>query len=288
MYDIQKIPLGIYEKALPDAFSWEEKLAAVKLAGFDYIEISVDESDARLARLDWGTDEISHLRQLMEETGIAIPTMCLSGHRRYPFGSKDSTTRGRALEIMEKSIYFACALGIRCIQLAAYDVYYEQADEETEGLFLEGMRRSVELAARAGVILAMEIMDTPFMGTISRATHYLRAIPSPYFKIYPDMGNLTRFSTDVGSELELGLPDMVAIHVKETAPGLFKGVPFGEGTVAFEEIFCTLRRLGYSGMFMVEMWADNSRTSTVEEATATLREARRFVTDKMRLSGYEV
>ena len=53
MYDIKKRPLGIYEKALPNDFTWLEKMQAAKQAGFDYIEISVDESDERLARLDW-------------------------------------------------------------------------------------------------------------------------------------------------------------------------------------------------------------------------------------------
>lgn len=288
MYNIHHIPLGIYEKALPDAFSWPEKLEAAKLAGFDYLELSVDESDRRLARLDWSGEEIDRLHQYTEQYGVAIPTMCLSAHRRFPLGSKDPATRQRGLEIMEKAIYLACRLGVRCIQLATYDVYYEPSDQETQALFLDGMRRCVAMAARAGVVLAMEIMDTPFVGTILRATHYLRAIPSPYFKLYPDIGNLSQFSADVGAELELGLGDIAAIHVKDTAPGRFKCVPWGEGTVAFTDIFRTLHELGYSGMFLLEMWSDNEPGCTVAQAAETIRHARDFVTEKMRCGGYDI
>ena len=142
------------------------------------------------------------------------------------------------------------------------------------------------MAAKAGVILAMEIMDTAFVGTILRATHYLREIPSPYFKIYPDMGNLTQFSADPESEFELGMPDIVAIHVKETKPGIFKCVPFGTGTVRFVDLFTKLHQLGYNGRFMVEMWADNSKEYTVDEAAAIIKEARDFVVDKMNQGGY--
>ena len=53
MYDIKKRPLGIYEKALPNDFTWLEKMQAAKQAGFYYIEISIDESEERLSRLDW-------------------------------------------------------------------------------------------------------------------------------------------------------------------------------------------------------------------------------------------
>lgn len=287
MYDIKKNPLGIYEKAIPNDFSWKEKMQTAKAAGFDYIEISVDESDERLARLDWSDQEIEEIRSYMKETGIVIPTMCLSGHRRFPFGSKDKATRARAFEIMEKGILLAQKLGVRCIQLATYDVYYEESDEETKALFLDGMKKSVEMASRAGVILAMEIMDTPFVGTILKAMHYIKEIPSPYFKIYPDMGNLTQFSSDVESEFELGFPETAAIHVKETKPGVFKNVPFGEGSVQFTNIFRKLKELNYTGMFLIEMWADNSRKQTMEEAVETIRDARLFVEDKMKKAGME-
>ena len=98
----QKKAIRIYEKALPNDFTWLEKMQAAKQAGFDYIEISVDESDERLARLDWSDEQIEEIRSYMKETGIIIPSMCLSGHRRFPFGSKNKEMRDKAFEIMEK------------------------------------------------------------------------------------------------------------------------------------------------------------------------------------------
>lgn len=288
MYNLHKNPIGIYEKALPDSFTWKEKFQAAKKAGFDYMEISIDESDERLARLDWSDEEIEKLRFLMSSEGISFPTMCLSGHRRYPFGSKNPETRKRAMEIMEKGISLAVKLGVRCIQLATYDVYYEESDEKTKAFFLEGMKEAVAMASRAGVILAMEIMDTEFVGTIVRAMHYLKEIPSPYFKIYPDMGNLSNFSRDVLGELELGISETVSIHVKETKPGVFKGVPFGEGQVQFTEIFKKLKELNYQGMFLIEMWADNSSVQSVEQASKKISDAYQFVTKKMLQAGMEI
>lgn len=71
------------------------------------------------------------------------------------------------MEIMEKAINLSVKLGVRCIQLAAYDVYYEESDDETKQLFEEGLRGAVAMAARAGVILALEIMDTKFVVQLS-------------------------------------------------------------------------------------------------------------------------
>lgn len=45
-------PIGIYEKATPTHFTWLERLNFAKELGFDFVEMSIDERDERLARLD--------------------------------------------------------------------------------------------------------------------------------------------------------------------------------------------------------------------------------------------
>ena len=96
--------LGLYEKAMPAELSWREKLLAAKEAGFDFLEMSIDETDAKLARLQMSQTEIAEIRAAMEETGVPIRTICLSGHRKYPLGSLDEKVRSYSPEMMEKAI----------------------------------------------------------------------------------------------------------------------------------------------------------------------------------------
>ena len=179
MYDIKKRPLGIYEKALPNDFTWLEKMQAAKQAGFDYIEISVDESDERLARLDWSDEQIEVIRSYMKETGIIIPSMCLRGHRRFPFGSKNKEIRDKAFEIMEKGIILAQKLGVRVIQLATYDVYYEESDEEMREIsLLENIQRenltAIELAwAYKGIIDNLDIRQEDLAKKIGKSRSHI-------------------------------------------------------------------------------------------------------------------
>ena len=69
---------------------------------------------------------------------------------------------------MERAIRFAHRLGIRVIQLAGYDVYYEPSTPESLAAFLQGLRDACAMAARYQVMLAMEIMDTKLMSSIGR------------------------------------------------------------------------------------------------------------------------
>ena len=70
--------LGLYEKSMPNTLSWEEKLKVVKEAGFDYLEMSIDETEEKLARLDQSVDEIE---KAIEKTGDRKSTRLNSSHR---------------------------------------------------------------------------------------------------------------------------------------------------------------------------------------------------------------
>lgn len=281
MHNLKHNPIGIYEKAIPNAFDWETKIKVAKEAGFNFIEISIDESDERLARLDWAKEDRFFLRNLLHENDFHIRSMCLSGHRRYPFGSKNPGIQKKAYEIMEKAIQFAADLGIRNIQLAGYDVYYEEADEDTKKDFISGLVFAANKAAEANVMLSIEIMDTAFIGTISKCMEYINAVNSPWLKIYPDLGNLSRWSDDPANELELGFDHIVAIHLKDTQPNVFKCVPFGEGTVKFGHLFEKLSTLKYHGPFLVEMWADNDKVQSIEETVEHIKSAKEWLRERM-------
>ena len=36
--------LGLYEKSMPNTLTWKEKLLEAREAGFDFVEISIDET----------------------------------------------------------------------------------------------------------------------------------------------------------------------------------------------------------------------------------------------------
>lgn len=249
--------LGLYEKSMPGYLTWEEKLESAKRAGFDYVEISIDETDEKLARLDWSDEELFKLKKKIHEIGIPIYTMCLSGHRKYPLGSHDEAIRIKALEIMEKAINFAANLGIRMIQLAGYDVYYELGDEITKAYFEENLRKACEMAALKGVMLGFETMETTFMDTVEKAEYYINKMKSPFLGVYPDIGNLTNssllYQRDVNEDMLTGMGHMIAAHLKETSPGKYREIPYGTGHTNYVKNLRRLKELGVR-MFVGEFW----------------------------------
>ena len=255
-----KYALGLYEKAIPGSMTLGQKLDCAKDCGFDYVELSVDETDDKLARLEWTKEERLALVQEMYRAGLPIRSMCLSGHRRFPFGAKDPAVRQRGMEIMEKAIDLADDLGIRTIQLAGYDAYYEKDQwEHSREYFLEGLQKAVELAAAKGISMGFETMETPFMNTVWKSMFYVNHIDNPWLGVYPDCGNLTNAAVADGSsvvhDLYSGRGHIIAMHLKATKPGLFRDMVFDDPTshVDFEADIAQAWKLGVR-RYVTEMW----------------------------------
>lgn len=281
------VKLGIYEKALPKETTWKEKFELAKSIGFQFLELSIDESDTRLSRLEWSKEERKKFRDLIFKYELTVPSICFSGHRRFPLGSHDPDIRKTSRELVKNAIELAVDLGIRTIQLAGYDVYYEKGDDQTNQWFIEGTKEATEIAAKENVMLAMEIMDTKYMSSMVRFLNLKRKINNPWFTVYPDIGNMTAWGNDLEQELEIGINQIVAIHLKDTKnvtkefPGQFRDIPFGTGDVDFIGAFRILKKLCYTGPFLIEMWTEKANNPKQE-----IIAARKWIIEKMKEAGF--
>ena len=261
--------LGIYEKAFPAEWSWEERLCRAAELGYDFLEISIDESRPRLERLEQASSERSQIRQAIAASGVPITSLCLSAHRLYPLGSHTPNIRQRGLEILRQAIDLAGDIGLRIVQLMGYDVFYEPSDAETQALFIDGVAQGVWWASQSGVMLGLENVDAPFLDSVEKSIRLVHALGSPWFQLYPDMANLAAAGYHPPDELRLAKGHLVGVHVKDALPGVIRGVPFVDGIVPFEETFAALASIGFCGLLTVEMWADQDPQGSGAAAVKT-------------------
>jgi L-ribulose-5-phosphate 3-epimerase UlaE len=170
-------PLGIYEKALLEQ-PLLKKFEDAARTGYRCFEISIDETDARLSRLDWKGREFTVCKKAARDNGLNLFSVCLSGHRRFPLGSGDRETEKEAKRIMQAGIQFCGELGVRVLQVAGYDVFYEPSTEDTKKRYLENLKQGADLAAKEGVMLALEPVET-HVTSVRKALQIVRAVDSP-------------------------------------------------------------------------------------------------------------
>ncbi len=252
--DKMEYRLGVYEKSMPDTLSMEEKLRAAKQAGFDFVEMSVDESDKKMSRLDWTDDEMIAALKSERDAGLKMESICFSAQRKFPLGTEDKNKEVAAKELLKKAILFAVKMGIRIIQLQGYDCYYNEiSNHRTKERFFRNLREAVSFASMYGVSLGIETMENDFINTVSKAMYYVTKIDSPYLQVYPDIGNITNATDYVCRDIRSGAGHVFSAHLKETVPGKFREIPYGEGNVDFPSAISALYETGVR-RYVAEFW----------------------------------
>ena len=255
--DMKAYEIGLYEKAMRNSLSWLEKLECAKECGYDYVEMTIDASEEKIARVYSSQEERLEIINDMFAAELKIRSMSVSALTKFALGDPDDAKRNRGVEILEKSIELAADLGIRVVMVPGYDIYFGESTLETKRMFLENITKATEYAAALGVILGFETMENEFMNTVGKAMKYVSLVDSPYLKIYPDSGNITNaavlHSHDVCEDLSLGKNNVVALHLKESKPGIFREVPYFTGHVPFEGRIETAWKLGVR-RYVTELW----------------------------------
>jgi len=271
-------PIGIYEKALKP-LALPAMFADAVRAGYDTFEISLDESDYRLARLDWSAAEMRETRRAAEESGIRLYSACFSGHRKYALGSADPVTTRRAMDLMRKGLNFCVETGIRVLQLTGSDVYYEASSEESARRYAENVARGAEMAGDLGVMLAIEPVDK-HIRSIRQALDIVREVNSPWLQVCPDAANLLVEGFDPLAELEAGRGHLVGLHIRDALPGTSYNLPWGSGTLDFEAVLRTLQKINFHAPVLIEYWYIDE-VDYLERAAW----AREFLIDKIAQAG---
>ena len=277
------VELGIYEKALKWNGSFDDLLTQAARAGYSFVDISIDETPEREARLTWTPAERAAVVAATERTGVPLTGLCLSIHRRIAPGSADPAIRQRAIEVLRKGIDLCADLHIPVLQLAGYFAYYEDAHPSARAWYVDCLRHGAEYASRRGVLLGIENVDGTDIVSISAAMAVVDEIRSPWLQLYPDLGNIAEQGYPLTAELQRGEGHMVAMHAKDVRHGEPRRVPMGGGIVDWDEAFAELARQRWSGRLMIEMWNDESDDS-VELAAA----ARDFIAGRLAAAGIPV
>lgn len=278
-----QITLGIYEKALRWTGQWDSFFAQAHQAGFSFVDLSVDESDERRARLDWSWEQCQEVREAAHRNNVIIGGICLSVHRKVMPGSRDDSIRAEALEIYRKGVDLCFNLGVPLLQVAGYYAYYEDEDPQARGRYIDTLRKAVPYAAQKGVILAIENVDGNDISAIDDAMAVLDEVQSPWLQLYPDIGNIAEHGGDAVKELKAGHNRMMAMHIKDVLPGQPRRIPIGEGVADFPAAFSELANQGFCGRMMIEMWNDEA-----ENSADICKDARKKVEKLIRQAGITI
>jgi L-ribulose-5-phosphate 3-epimerase UlaE len=284
------VELGVYEKALRPTDDFDDLFRQVRQAGFASVDLSIDESPRRSVRLAWGPVQRQTVRDAAVRQGVQVGGLCLSLHRKAMPDGSDPPLRLRAREVLRQGIDLCADLGVPVLQLAGSFARYEPAAPQARRCYVDCLRGGAHYASRRGVVLGIESVDGDDLCSITVALQIVRQIDSAWLALYPAIGNLAEHGLDVVAELTAGQGRMLALHVKDVAPGMPRRVAMGQGVVPWEAAFAELARQRWSGRMVVETGNDDAQDSVQKAGDSVQKawEAREFIKEKLGWAGIRV
>ncbi|MGO4372371.1 sugar phosphate isomerase/epimerase family protein [Paenibacillus sp. 2TAB19] len=251
---------GINIWSFPSGMSIEESIVLAKDAGFDGIELSLNETGA--LSLESTEAEVRAIRRFADDTGIALSSLASGLYWDYPPTSERPEIRGKAIDIAKKQLEFAAVLGVDTIlivpgavgvdfipnaEVVPYDRAYDNA--------LEGFTKLAKTAEAVNVSIGIENVWNKFLLSPLEMRGFIDTIGSPFVGSYFDVGNVV-YSGYPEHWISILNKRIKKVHFKDyrrQAGGLHGFVDLLAGDVDYPVVVAALESIGYDDYVIAEM-----------------------------------
>jgi sugar phosphate isomerase/epimerase len=226
-----------------------------------------------LALRDAGEVDAATIARQLAQRHLACP--CISTGQVFAvlglhFADADPARRRRVVAVFGDLIDLAAELGAMVnIGRARGFVADGQTLQDTRGRFIDVAREVAAYARTRGVTLILEPVnryEINFINTLAEAADLLEATGAPNMALMPDVFHMNIEDRTIGGELERFGPRVAYIHLADSnrlAPG--------EGHLDFDDVFASLRRIGFDGWAAVEILPKPDPDTAAAQAIAYLK-----------------
>ena len=239
----------------------EESFRLAKDAGFEGVEVALDESAGQI-RLDTTENELLQIKRQAQDAGVELYSVASGLYWSYWLSSPVAAEREKAKDIVKCQLDTAAALGCRSILVIPGCVNAEFAAPgrvedyaQTYDTALESLEAVKGHAAACQVEIALENVWNKFLLSPMEMRDFIDKLDSPWVGSYLDIGNV----------LANGYPEqwvrilgqrIKKVHFKDyrvEAGGLHGFVDLLAGDVNYPEVVKALGNVGYDGWVTAEM-----------------------------------
>lgn len=194
-----KKSINLWAFPYPQKWTLRQCLQLAKDAGFDGVELNFDlESDVSAKST---AKELTEVRKMAEQIGIAISGLCSFLFWPYPLTSNDPAKRSRAMELGAKMIEAAGRLGTENLLVVPGAVCIPWRDDHEpvpndvcEQRAKEAIAKMIPLAERQGVYLNLEnIFFNGFLMSPMEMAAFVDSFQSERVRVHFDTGNIMEY-----------------------------------------------------------------------------------------------
>ncbi|WP_127492538.1 sugar phosphate isomerase/epimerase family protein [Paenibacillus glycanilyticus] len=251
---------GINIWSFPAGMSIEESIELAKDAGFDGIELSLNETGQ--LSLESTTEEVRAIRQFADNTGIELSSLASGLYWDYPPTSENEQVSAKAFDVARKQLEHAAALGVDSVLIVpgavgvdfipnAPVVPYDRAYDNALAFFTKLAKEAEAVKVAVGI----ENVWNKFLLSPLEMRGFIDAVGSEYVGSYFDVGNVV-YSGYPEHWISILNKRIKKVHFKDyrrQAGGLHGFVDLLAGDVDYPVVIQALEAIGYNDYVTAEM-----------------------------------
>lgn len=244
--------------SVPGGVSFAEMFRQLAAAGFEGVELNLEQDNASLHSLTMETTaaELKEIRLLAEASGLAVAGISTGLCGRFPLGSPEPSVREKGKDVIRRQLELAQSLGADGVLTApgghGTEVSLKRAHENVTAALSE---LAGEVRA-SGILLGVENVWNGFFLSPFDMARLIDDVACPSIGAYFDAGNVAVYSDPVHWAEILGRR-IKKVHVKDFQRGgrVHSGefVNLLEGGIRWAPLMRELRAAGYDGFLTAEL-----------------------------------
>lgn len=249
--------------------SFEEKLETAAKAGLQSVEL-VGEYSA------WTDADIDRVKKLARSLRLGMDTISATPNwKRDPISMVDPAQRSNLLKEVEKNLTFARKLEIPMALLMSGDAIEGKSYAEQWASLVEGCKRCGDVAAKAGITLIVEPLNTKvnhkgyFLDSCVAGLKLMKEVDHPNIRLLFDIYHEQVQLGDVIRTIQAAAPYVKVFHIADN-PG--RNDP-GTGEMNYNNIYRAIKKLNYSGYITMEYLPLGDPVASLKKAVDAMRAA---------------
>ena len=224
-----------------------DKFNTAKEAGFDGVEVSTPDLD------------IDATRKAIMETGLPVDGAVISNHWEVRHTDPSAEVRAQALDALKRSLEETHAVGGNTVLLVAGHGK-DGSEDEIWNRCLDNVSQAIPLAAKLGVVIAVENVWNQFMydhfgdhtQTAQKYVQFVDQLNSPWVGVQFDIGNHWKYGNMGDWIRQLG-KRIVKLDLKGFSRSLDNFADIGKGDLDWVDVRRALLEINFTGWAAAEL-----------------------------------
>lgn len=247
--------------------TFEERMEAAARAGLQSVEFVGE-------HYDWTDADIDRVKKLARSLKLGIDT--LSSVPRWgqqKINMLEAAGRDAFLKEVERNLVFAQKLEIPMALLMSGNAVPGLTFEQQFAAMVECAKRSADLAAKAGITLIFEPLNTKvnhkgyFLSNCVDGLRLMEAVNHPHLRLLFD---LYHEQVERGNVIQTALAAMPFVKVFHVADNPGRHEP-GTGEMNYANIYKAITKAGYEGYITMEYLPLQDQVASLQKAVTEMR-----------------